>query len=95
MRVPNRFKLDWIRSQYARRIEAILTELGEYPHAALSPLATSSTPKQGTRMLKLECVTTGYIVRTTAKWLDEYGVPICPCCQEPMEREDWAKILRG
>jgi len=27
VRVPNRFKLDWIRSQYARRIEAILSEL--------------------------------------------------------------------
>ena len=27
VRVPNRFKLDWIRSQYASRIEAILTEL--------------------------------------------------------------------
>ena len=27
VRVPNRFKLDWIRSQYASRIEGILTEL--------------------------------------------------------------------
>jgi chromosomal replication initiator protein len=27
VRVPNRFKLDWIRSQYAGRIEGILTEL--------------------------------------------------------------------
>jgi chromosomal replication initiator protein len=27
VRVPNRFKLDWIRSQYAHRIENILTEL--------------------------------------------------------------------
>jgi len=31
VRVPNRFKLDWIRSQYARRIEAILTELAGKP----------------------------------------------------------------
>ncbi len=27
VRVPNRFKLDWIRSQYAARIEAVLSEL--------------------------------------------------------------------
>ena len=31
VRVPNRFKLDWIRSQYAQRIEAILTELAGIP----------------------------------------------------------------
>ena len=29
--VPNRFKLDWIRSQYARRIESVLTELAGKP----------------------------------------------------------------
>ena len=27
VRVPNRFKLDWIRAQYASRIEAVLSEL--------------------------------------------------------------------
>ena len=31
LRVPNRFKLDWIRSQYAGRIEAILSELAGKP----------------------------------------------------------------
>ena len=31
VRVPNRFKLDWIRSQYAQRIEAILSELAQKP----------------------------------------------------------------
>ena len=31
VRVPNRFKLDWIRSQYATRIEAILTGLAGKP----------------------------------------------------------------
>ena len=40
LRVPNRFKLDWIRSQYAGRIEAILTELAGKPvrlELALAP----------------------------------------------------------
>ncbi|MEY4562041.1 MAG: hypothetical protein RLZZ618_1318 [Pseudomonadota bacterium] len=31
LRVPNRFKLDWIRNQYATRIEAVLTELHGKP----------------------------------------------------------------
>ena len=31
VRVPNRFKLDWIRTQYAGRIEAVLTELAGKP----------------------------------------------------------------
>ncbi|MET0383914.1 MAG: chromosomal replication initiator protein DnaA [Burkholderiaceae bacterium] len=31
VRVPNRFKLDWIRSQYGSRIESVLTELAGKP----------------------------------------------------------------
>jgi len=31
VRVPNRFKLDWIRAQYVGRIEAVLTELAGAP----------------------------------------------------------------
>ena len=31
LRVPNRFKLDWIRSQYAGRIEGLLSELAGKP----------------------------------------------------------------
>ena len=31
VRVPNRFKLDWIRSQYSARIEAILSDLAGKP----------------------------------------------------------------
>jgi chromosomal replication initiator protein len=31
VRVPNRFKLDWIRNQYAGRIEALLSELAGKP----------------------------------------------------------------
>src|SRR5205085_696963 len=40
LRVPNRFKLDWIRNQYAGRIEALLTELAGHPvrlEIALAP----------------------------------------------------------
>jgi chromosomal replication initiator protein len=31
LRVPNRFKLDWIRSQYAHRIESVLAEVSGQP----------------------------------------------------------------
>ncbi len=31
LRVPNRFKLDWIRSQYASRIESLLSDLAGHP----------------------------------------------------------------
>ncbi|WIC90200.1 SprT-like protease [Arthrobacter phage VroomVroom] len=60
--------------------------LGDYPHAALAGGAGAHTPKkQGTRMLKVECPESGYTARTTKKWLEEYGAPICPCHQEPMD----------
>jgi chromosomal replication initiator protein len=46
LRVPNRFKLDWIRSQYAHRIEDVLTRLAGKPvslHLQLAPSAPRST----------------------------------------------------
>ncbi|MFG6447671.1 chromosomal replication initiator protein DnaA [Roseateles sp. BYS180W] len=55
LRVPNRFKLDWIRSQYAGRIEAILSEISGKParlelalaqRQAVVPLPRVSQPTQ-------------------------------------------------
>ncbi len=43
VQVPNRFKLDWIRSQYAHRIETLLSELAGKP--ALLELALA--PREG------------------------------------------------
>jgi chromosomal replication initiator protein len=40
LRVPNRFKLDWIRNQYAGRIESILSELAGQPARLDLALAT-------------------------------------------------------
>ncbi|MCM5682589.1 chromosomal replication initiator protein DnaA [Schlegelella sp. S2-27] len=52
VRVPNRFKLDWIRNQYAPRIESLLADLAGHPvklelslaprEAAPAPVAHSS-----------------------------------------------------
>jgi chromosomal replication initiator protein len=48
VRVPNRFKLDWIRNQYAGRIEAVLTELAGRPvrlDVTLAPRDAPTPPK--------------------------------------------------
>jgi hypothetical protein len=68
------------------RLDEMAADLGEYPHAAMvNPAAKQGEPKQTTRMLKVECAEgSGYLVRMTRKWLDEYGTPSCPCHQEPM-----------
>ena len=63
LRVPNRFKLDWIRAQYAGRIEAVLSELAGKPVSLeltlaprepapaptrpVAPSATASSPING------------------------------------------------
>lgn len=61
----------------------IVEALGPYPHAALAAMTggVEGPKKQSTRMLKVQCPEDGYIVRTTAKWL-EVGVPSCPCGAE-------------
>lgn len=70
--------------QLAAELRTITDTLGEYPHGALHPVGAaggpkpqSGPPKQGTRMIKVECPECGYSVRTTRTWLD-IGVPSCP-----------------
>ena len=41
--------------------------------------------KQTTRMLKCVCSECGYVARTTAKWLETVGAPLCACNSEQME----------
>ena len=65
------------------RLNDIISQVGEYPHPKLSPLALK-TKKQGTRLLKASCDGCGYTVRVTAKWL-EIGAPICPTCEVAMD----------
>jgi len=68
------------------RLDEIAAELGAYPHAKLSAGGGADSPKkQGTRMLKVECAEgSGYVVRMTRKWIDEFGAPTCPCHSERM-----------
>lgn len=53
-----------------------------YPAAALN--RGFGMKKQTTRLLKLECPGCGYVIRTTAKWV-ERGVPVCGPCGEDFE----------
>jgi len=48
VQVPNRFKLDWIRSQYAGRIESALTEAAGHPVRLELTLAPRDEPLPGT-----------------------------------------------
>jgi chromosomal replication initiator protein len=47
VRVPNRFKLDWIRNQYAGRIETVLSELAGKPVRLDVTLAQRDAPRPG------------------------------------------------
>ena len=67
------------------KLEAVVAKLGGYPGAALN---LGSRKKQSTRLVKCECDDCGYTVRTTSKWLDLYGAPLCPCNSEAMTVAD-------
>jgi len=69
-------------SDLKAKLDAIVAEIGPYPHAALSlGGATSGPKKQTTRMIKVECPADGYTIRTAQKWID-LGLPTCPCGEE-------------
>ena len=66
------------------RMEPLLAErLGEYPHSRMNNV--SNKKKQSTRMIKAECDSTGYKVRLSRKLIDDYGLPVCPCCSVEMQ----------
>jgi hypothetical protein len=67
--------LEWCRR--------VVEKIGEYPHAALNP-TMSGKKKQTTRLVKCECGDCGYVARTTLKWIEEIGAPLCQCNRKPM-----------
>lgn len=64
------------------RFEAMLIELGPFPHSKIVPVKVPKT--QTTRMKKQECGACGYVARAAQKWLDLSGPVICPCNKQPM-----------
>lgn len=57
--------------------------LGAYPHASMNG---SGRKKQSTRLIKVICMNPdcGYVLRTTQKWIDKCGAPLCTCNEEQM-----------
>ena len=53
LRVPNRFKLDWIRNQYASRIEAVLTEAAGKPVQLDLQLAAREAAPRGAEAVRV------------------------------------------
>lgn len=59
--------------------------LAHHPYPA-GMINVAMRKKQTTRLLKVACPHCGYTARTTAKWIDAAGPPICPIHNtEPME----------
>ncbi len=61
-------------------IKAIINSIGYYPAGKLD---LTQRKKKGTYLIKCECPSCGYVVRTTEKWL-ALGDPICPVDQVGM-----------
>lgn len=59
-------------------LTALAEKLGDFPHSVVSK-GSGGRKVQTTRMLKVECVDCGMVIRTTAKWLNEVGAPTCAC----------------
>jgi hypothetical protein len=64
-------------------LAAIADDLGPLDHGSIS--TSSRKGVQTTRMLKVECLTCGCVLRMTRKWLAEAGLPTCGCGSEMEE----------
>lgn len=64
-------------------VDPIIAKLGPYPHASLD--VSAALKKDRNRQLKTACPECGYIARTTKKWLELVGPPICPACRVQLE----------
>lgn len=69
-------------------------KLGVYAHGKLD-LTKSPVKKQSTRMIKCECHECGYVCRTSQKWIDAAGAPVCPvkghgemCATKPAKKDE-------
>ena len=63
---------DDLKAELARIMEV----LPPLTHGALD---LAGRKKQPTRLVKLECDSCGMLLRTTAKWLEQTGLPTCAC----------------
>ena len=76
--------------EFATWAKALFKRIGPYPAGFLT-----DTPKQGTRLLRCECETCGYLARVASKWLSEAGPPICPTDQTSLTLKAASKKTAG
>lgn len=69
-----------------QKLEAIVKEIGPYPHSKLILPPKAETPKAN-GPIKAVCPTEecGYHVRISPKWVEEKGFPVCPCGEQMEE----------
>jgi hypothetical protein len=79
-------------TELSERLNTLFVQLGPYPHAVLSG---QNHKKQGTRLLKCECLVCGYTVRITQKWIDDVGLPVCPNATHPPAKLARTQPIRG
>jgi hypothetical protein len=61
--------------------DVVVPRIGPYPAGRI----TWQHKKQTTRLVKCECITCQYPVRTTRIWIDQHGTPHCPSHGAMME----------
>jgi hypothetical protein len=66
---------------FKQSVAPIITDLGDYPHAAVD---LTKRKKQKTRMVKMSCSACGYIARTSRANIEKHGAALCPCNHAPM-----------
>lgn len=65
-------------------LKKVASRLGNFPHSALKKGAKGPTPKQTTRMIKMECTTCGFICRASMSKILDTGAPYCACNKHQM-----------
>lgn len=70
--------------ELAAVLRQMTDKLGPYPHERIEV----DGPKDRCRNLKYQCAGCGYIGRSSAYWLDNFGPPICPVCDAQMVQGD-------
>jgi hypothetical protein len=68
-------------------LKKLASRLGKFPHSALKKGAKGPTPKQTTRMIKMECGACGFICRASLSKILETGAPFCACSRKQMTVE--------
>lgn len=77
--------------EFTEWAKAVIEKIGPFPAGALTNFKRK---KDTCRQRKCTCEGCGYIVRTTKKWIDAAGPPICPTdntimvCDDPDEEDD-------